>query len=88
MPDIARLEVGMSRSCRQSPKPYESFLLSNNAEIRRLRARIEELEQRQTAPAPEGWTFNGGKVVMNREENRVQIIFDGKPDADIRTTLR
>jgi len=88
VPDIARLEVGMSRSCRQSPKPYESFLLSNNAEIRRLRARIEELEQRQTAPAPEGWTFNGGKVVMNREENRVQIIFDGKPDADIRTALK
>ena len=79
----------MSRSCRQSPKPYESFLLSNNnTEIHRLHARIEELERRQTAPAPEGWTFNGGKVVMNREENRVQIIFDGKPDADIRTTLR
>ena len=87
--DTARLEVEMSRCCRQSPKPYESFLLSNNnAEIRRLRARIEELEQRQTVPAPEGWTFNGGKVVMNREENRVQIIFDGKPDADTRTALK
>ncbi len=87
--DTARLEVEMSRSCRQSPKPYESFLLSNNnAEIRRLRARIEELEQRQTVPAPEGWTFNGGKVVMNREENRVQIIFGGKPDAEARAALK
>ena len=85
----ARLEVGMSLSCRQTPKPYESFLLSNNnAEIRRLHTRLEELERRQTTPAPEGWTFNGGKVVMNREENRVQIIFDGKPDADIRTALK
>ena len=69
--DAAKLEVEMSRSYRQSPKPYESFLLSNNnAEIRRLRARIEELEQRQAAPAPEGWAFNGGEVVMNSEENR------------------
>ena len=70
--DIAKLETQMSRSFRQSPKPYESFLLSNNnAEIHRLRARITELEQRRTAPAPEGWAFNGGEVVMNREENRV-----------------
>ena len=87
--DIAKLEAEMARSFRQSPKPYESFLLSNNnAEIHRLRARITELEQRQTAPAPEGWAFNGGKVVMNREENRVQIIFDGKPDADVRAALK
>lgn len=50
----AKLEVEMSRNCRPSPKPYESFLLSNNnAEIRRLRVRIEELEQRQT-PRPGG----------------------------------
>ena len=79
----------MSRSFRQSPKPYESFLLSNNnAEIRHLRTRIEELEQRQTAPAQKGWTFNGGKVVINSEGNRVQIIFYDKPDADIRATLK
>ena len=25
---------------------------------------------------------------MNREENRVQIIFDGKPDADVRAALK
>ena len=87
--DAAKLEVEMSRSYRQSPKPYESFLLSNNnAEIRRLRARIEELEQRQAAPAPEGWAFNGGEVVMNSEENRVQIIFHDKLDADVRAALK
>ena len=30
--DIAKLEAQMSRSFRQSPKPYESFLLSNNCQ--------------------------------------------------------
>ena len=87
--EIAKLEVEMSRSWRSSSKPYESFMLSNNnAVIHRLRARIEELEQRQAAPAPEGWTFNGGEVVMSKAENRVQIIFSAKPDADVRAVLK
>ena len=30
--DIAKLEAQMSRSFQQSPKPYESFLLSNNCQ--------------------------------------------------------
>ncbi len=53
-----------------------------------LRVRIAELEQRQTVPAPEGWSFSGGEVVMNKEKNHVQIIFDGKPDADVRAALK
>ena len=86
---IAKLKASMGRSWRKDPKPYEAFMLSNNnAEIHRLRKRIEELEQRQTAPAPEGWTFEGGKVVMNVEENRVQILFDGKPEEEIRSELK
>ena len=85
---IAQLKASMGRSWRKDPKPYEAFMLSNNnAEIHRLRQRIEKLEQRQAAPAPEGWTFDGGKVVMNVEENRVQILFDGKPEEAIRSEV-
>lgn len=68
---------------------YPTYELSNNnANIKRIKARIEELQKRQTEAAPEGWMFDGGEVVMNTEENRVQIIFDGKPDDDMRQSLK
>lgn len=68
---------------------YPAFELSNNnANIRRIEGRIKELEKRASEPAPEGWKFDGGEVVINQEVNRVQIIFDGKPDPDIRSELK
>lgn len=66
--------------------PYE--LSNNNANIRRIRDRISELEKRQTQAPPDGWTFDGGEVVVNTNENRLQIIFAGKPDADVRAELK
>ena len=67
---------------------YPAYLLqNNNANIRRIRGRIEELKKR-TENTPEGWEFDGGRVVVNTTENRLQIIFDGNPDADIRTELK
>ena len=55
-----------------------AWMLSNNrAEIRRLKKRLEELEQQEEF---EGWKFEGGEVVINREINRLQIKLDAKPD--------
>ena len=68
---------------------YPAFELSNNnANIRRIQGRIDELEKRASVPTPDGWEFDGGKVVMNSAENRLQVIFDGKPNADIRDELK
>jgi len=68
---------------------YPSYELSNNnANIHRIEERIKELEKRSSEPAPEGWTFDGGEVVVNTGENRLQIIFDGKPDPDTRAELK
>lgn len=67
---------------------YPAYALqNNNANIRRIRGRIEELKKR-TESTPEGWEFDGGRVVVNTTENRLQVIFDGKPDADVRTELK
>ena len=67
---------------------YPAYQLqNNNANIRRIRQRIAELEKKKENPA-EGWEFDGGKVVVNQGVNRLQIIFDDRPDADLRSELK
>ena len=78
----------MSNGWRVDDKPYPSWALSNNnAEIRRVKERITALTQRSETPFV-GWEFDGGKVEANRQDNRLQIFFDGKPDADTRSELK
>lgn len=63
-----------------------AYLLSNNnANIRRVRQRIEELSSRSEFA---GWTFPGGEAKINEAENRLQLIFEEKPDADQRQELK
>ena len=69
-------------------RPYPSFAVKNtNAEIRRIKERIAALEQAAEAESRE-IPFNGGKIVVNVEENRVQIFFDEKPAEEIRQRLK
>lgn len=69
-------------------KPFAPFELTNNgAEIRRLKARIAELERANAEEFP-GWEFDGGRVEANNEECRLQIFFDGKPEVDVRAELK
>lgn len=69
-------------------KPYPTWVLANNnAEIRRLKKRISGLNLRNETTY-EGWNFNGGKVEMNKQENRLKVFFEEKPDEDIRTILK
>ena len=68
------------------PYPTPSYLLTNNnANIRRVRQRIEELSSRSEFA---GWTFPGGEAKINEAENRLQLIFEEKPDADQRQELK
>lgn len=85
---IESQKAAMATGWRTEDKPYPSWQLSNNsAEIRRVKARIESLT-RQREKGYVGWSFDGGVVEANREANRLQIIFDNKPDEDMRTELK
>ena len=86
--EVEKLKASMARNWRSDPKPYESFALSNNnANIRQTKVRIAELT-RMAVTEYEGWTFEGGEVVINTDLNRVQIFFNEKPDEDMRSKLR
>ncbi len=69
-------------------KPYASWQLSNNnAEMHRIRSRIQELKNKQEVGFV-GWVFEGGEVQANVEANRLQIVFDERPDDATRSELK
>ena len=85
---IQKMKASMAANWRSDPRPFESYqLTNNNAEIRRVKTRIEQLSK-QAQREFSGWEFDGGRVEMNREDNRLQVFFDGKPDADTRAELK
>ena len=78
---------------------FPSYALQNNNQnIHRLRGRLDHLRkmrvliERRKADLESGKevgiVFNGGKIIDNVEANRIQILFDEKPDAGIRTELK
>lgn len=65
---------------------------NNGAQIRRLRQRLAELEiknrnaqDNDTDPEVQ---FNGGRVLMNTAEDRIQVFHDEKPDFETRDKLK
>lgn len=68
--------------------PFPSYALSNNnAEINRIKKRLEVLRTVDEMEHVE-IEFDGGVIVTNEEINRVQIIFDAKPDETVRHKLK
>ena len=74
-------------------KPYPTWALTNNnAEIRRIKERIAEIERiKANAEKPIEDKYphvDGVEVVENAEAMRIQLIFDGKPDDATRALLK
>ena len=63
-------------------------LTNNNANIRRLKLRIAELETKQAEETTETEAAPGVRIVENVELNRVQIFFPSKPADNIRDYLK
>lgn len=73
--------------------PIPGWELSNeNAEIRRLKGRLTDIEREQSkrqSGVQTGYpTMDGLEVVENAGENRIQLIFDDKPSDEARGVLK
>lgn len=74
-------------------QPYPSYYLSSsNAEIKRIKARIEEINKLKAEaekPTEEKYPqVDGVEIVENAEAMRIQLIFNGKPSDDVRAVLK
>ena len=72
----------------QKNGPFESWKLSNNnAEIRRIKEKLETLKELD-GMAEEVIKFSGGELRVDVDINRVQFIFDDKPSDEARSLLK
>jgi hypothetical protein len=62
-------------------------LTNNNANINRLVKRIEQLKKHEVKQFVDK-TINGVRIYENKEANRLQIIFEGKPSETVRKQLK
>lgn len=57
-------------------EPFPAWSLSNeNAEIKRVENRLQELQQRKENTL-NGWNFDGGRVEIDAENGRIGVYFD------------
>ena len=61
---------------------------NNNANIRRIKQRIEQLERVEAAPEHPPVEGEGWRIWEDRDENRLFICHDSKPSAEVRTHLK
>ena len=87
----AQNDAAIQSAYSWAQKPMPDYELSSlRGKIKRVEARLAEPDARtaQQAQPAENTKFDGGEIVRNAEENRLQILFDEIPDADTRDALK
>ena len=90
----AKLTADFADTCRRCPwvkHPIPDYeLTSLRGKIKRVQARLDELDKRteQAQQPTESTKFSGGEIVRNLEADRLQILFDEKPDEETRAVLK
>lgn len=88
--NATEIKTMVSRDCLER-SPYSYHIQLGNQEMRRLKNRIEELRQKLEHTIIEGnkeTQYNGFTLVENFESDRLQFIFDRKPNETVRTILK
>lgn len=77
-----------AKARKEGKEKLPSYMLRNsNGRIKNIKDRIAKLEKAAAQDTKE-IEINGIKIVDNVELNRLQIIFDSKPDQETRTILK
>lgn len=85
---IEKLKTDMDSSWHYEDKPFMSYsLTNNNATIKNTRSRLEMLKKEKEAGTQEqeNCFFS---IVENKELMRLQLMFKGKPEPEIREVLK
>ncbi len=86
--EAARLDKRVEEGYSWETAPYPAYTLSNNnQEINRIKKRLETLTKNREVGF-RGWEFDGGKVVANDDNNRLQVFFDEIPAPEVREALK
>jgi len=73
---------------KEKKESYRSFVLSNLSQnINSVKSRIKHLETLDNIQEFEE-VINGVTLKINKEDNRVQLFFNGKPKEEVRTELK
>lgn len=87
----ARTDEAIQSAYSWAQKPMPDYeLASLRGKIKRTQARLEELDKLQARQdaGEDSEEHDGFRIVRNAEQNRLQILFDGKPDEDTRAALK
>jgi len=83
---LAKQDANPHSSGKHPPVP--AYVLSNrNGEIKHIKDRLAQLRKVDEMKHTE-IEFDGGTIITNEEVNRVQILFDEKPDETTRSKLK
>lgn len=81
-----------TKARKENKEVYPTYVLQNsNQRIKNIKDRISYLEKLEELKQTKGnieIEINGIKIIDNVEANRLQIVFNYKPDADIRAELK
>ena len=86
--EIAEMKVAMQTGFHFEDRPFQRYEISNNGQnLRKNEERLKELKaaKEQETTETEHKFF---RVVENSEIMRLQLIFDGKPEAEVREILK
>lgn len=84
-----KMDIEISKHFSWEKQPFPSYeLTSINSKIKRVKERIAHISNLLTNQPFKDFDFEGGKVVANYTEDRLQVIFDSKPDEEIRANMK